>query len=76
MHVGDNHIRGGNDTQVRFFDRGMNMHGIWDKGITERVSRDEDYWLEELTVLPSSQGLGTTAEGTRRGLGDRISACG
>jgi hypothetical protein len=23
MHVGNNHDRGGNDTQVRFFDRGV-----------------------------------------------------
>ena len=28
MHVGDNHDRGGNDTQVRFFDRGTNMHRL------------------------------------------------
>ena len=26
LHVGDNHDRGGNDTQVRFFDHGTNMH--------------------------------------------------
>jgi len=25
-HVGDNHDRGGNDTQIHFFDRGSNMH--------------------------------------------------
>ena len=64
MHVGDNHDRGGNDTQVRFFDRGMNMHSFWDSGIIERVSRNEDYWLKELTVLPTPQSRDTTAEGT------------
>ena len=26
MHVGDNHDKGGNQTQVRFYDRGTNMH--------------------------------------------------
>ncbi len=29
-HVGDNHDRGGNDTQVRWFSRGSNMHRVWD----------------------------------------------
>ena len=29
-HVGDNHDKGGNQTQVRFFDRGTNMHALWD----------------------------------------------
>ena len=62
MHVGDNHDRGGNDTQVRFFDRGTDMHSLWDSGIIDRVSTDEDYWLKELTVLPSSQSQDATTE--------------
>ncbi len=33
MNVGDNHDRGGNDTQVRSFDRGMNLHSLWDGGM-------------------------------------------
>jgi hypothetical protein len=28
-HVGDNHDRGGNDTQFRFCERGTNMHALW-----------------------------------------------
>ncbi len=31
LHVGDNHDRGGNDTQVQFFDKGTNMHQLWGK---------------------------------------------
>jgi nuclease S1 len=64
MHVGDNHDRGGNDTQVRFFDKGTNMHSLWDGGMLARMSNDEDYWLNELTVLPSSQTPDTTSAGT------------
>jgi nuclease S1 len=64
MHVGDNHDRGGNDTQDRFFDRGTNMHSLWYGGMIERVSKDEDYWLKELTVLPSLQSPDTTTHGT------------
>jgi hypothetical protein len=64
MHVGDNHDRADNVTQIRFFDRGMNIHRPWDGGMIERASREEDYWLKELTVLPSSQTPDTRAAGT------------
>ncbi len=37
LHVGDNHDRGGNDTQVRWFTRGSNMHRVWDSGIIDRA---------------------------------------
>jgi hypothetical protein len=29
-HVADNHDKGGNQTQVGWFDRGSNMHRVWD----------------------------------------------
>jgi hypothetical protein len=64
MYVGDNHDRGGYDTRVRFFDRGTNMHSLRDSGMIERVSKNEDYWIKELTVLPSLQSRDTTTEGT------------
>jgi nuclease S1 len=64
MHVGDNKDRGGNDTQARYFDRGTNMHSLWDGRTIERMSRSEDYWIKELSVLPSSQTPDTTAGGT------------
>jgi nuclease S1 len=64
MHVGDNHDRGGNDTQVRFFDRGTNMHSLWDSGMIERVSRDEEHWLKELNAMATPQSPVNTAEGT------------
>jgi hypothetical protein len=64
MHVGDNHDRGGNDTQVRSFDRGMNMHSLCDSGMIERVSKNEDYSIKQLPVLPSLQSRDTTTEGT------------
>jgi hypothetical protein len=63
-HVGDNHDRGGNDTQVRYFDRGTNMHSLWDGGMIERVSRDEDYWLKELSSLSSPQSPQGVSAGT------------
>jgi hypothetical protein len=50
-HVGDNHDKGGNLTQVRWFDRGSNMHRVWDTGIIERAGGTEDFWLAELAEL-------------------------
>ena len=64
MHVGDNHDRGGNDTQFRFFDRGTNMHSLWDGGMIQRMSDKEDYWLKELTFLPPAQSPDKSARDT------------
>jgi S1/P1 Nuclease len=44
LHVGDNHDRGGNDTQVRRFGRGSNMHRVWNSGIIDHAARGEDGW--------------------------------
>jgi hypothetical protein len=63
LHVGDNHDRGGNDTQVTFFDEVTNMHSLWDTGMIERFSQSEDEWLKELAVLASPQSQETTSEG-------------
>jgi hypothetical protein len=46
LHVGDNRDRGGNDTQVRFFDKGSNLHKVWDIDLMDRVNQDEDAWLQ------------------------------
>ena len=51
LHVGDNHDKGGNRTQVRFYDRGTNMHRLWDSDMIERAGDDEDFWLADLALL-------------------------
>jgi hypothetical protein len=53
-HVGDNHDKGGNLTQVRWFDRGSNMHCIWDSDTIEHVSSSEDFWLADLAKLDTA----------------------
>jgi hypothetical protein len=55
MHVGDNHDRGGNDTQVRWFDRGSNMHRVWDSDLVEWNTKSEDIWLRELAELDTPE---------------------
>ena len=51
LHVGDNHDKGGNQTQVRFYDRGTNMHRLWDSDIIQRAGDDEDFWMADLASL-------------------------
>ena len=51
LHVGDNHDKGGNKTQVRFFDEGTNMHRLWDSGMILHAGDTEDFWLADLAEL-------------------------
>jgi hypothetical protein len=51
LHVGDNRDKGGNKTQVRFFDQGTNMHRLWDSDMILRVGDSEDFWVADLTEL-------------------------
>ncbi len=51
LHVGDNHDKGGNKTQVRFFEDGTNMHRLWDSGMIRHVGDTEDFWLADLAAL-------------------------
>jgi hypothetical protein len=54
-HVGENGDKGGNQTQVRWFDRGSNMHRVWDSGIIERAGDSEDFWLADLAEFDTEQ---------------------
>ena len=63
-HVGDNKDRGGNDTQVRFYDRGTNMHRLWDSDLLSRVSQQEEVWLKELAALDTQEAREAAAMGT------------
>jgi hypothetical protein len=54
-HVGDNGDKGGNQTQVRWFDKGSNMHRVWDSGIIERAGDSEDFWLADLAEFDTEQ---------------------
>jgi hypothetical protein len=66
LHVGGRGDRGGNDLQVRFFEQGTNLHRLWDEGLIERHSTDEEAWVRELeaTATPdqSRRWCATTIE--------------
>jgi nuclease S1 len=63
-HVGDNHDKGGNQTQVRFYDRGTNMHSLWDTGMIVRVSNKEDFWIDDLAKLDLPEARQEAMKGT------------
>ncbi len=66
MHVGDNNDKGGNRTQVRFFDEGTNMHSLWDTRMIERINHSEDFWVKELAAYETQNkdALATARQGT------------
>jgi nuclease S1 len=49
LHVGHRGDRGGNDTQVQFFDNGTNMHSVWDSGLIEHANKTEAEWVAALS---------------------------
>ncbi len=49
---------------MRFFDRGTNMLSLWDGGIIEWNTKNEDVWLKELTEFPSPQRPDNVTDGT------------
>jgi nuclease S1 len=51
LHVGDRGDRGGNDLQLRFFERGTNLHRLWDTDILEYGGDTEDGWVATLERL-------------------------
>jgi nuclease S1 len=67
LHVGDNHDRGGNDTQVRFFDQGTNMHRLWDGDMIGHVCEDEACWLAELVAMDTPEARARAMAGTVEG---------
>jgi nuclease S1 len=64
LHVGDNKDKGGNQTQVRWYDRGSNMHRVWDSGIIERAGTTEEYWLDKLAELDIAENRAAWMTGT------------
>ncbi len=64
LHVGENHAKGGNRLQVRFFDRGSNLHSVWDTGIITRAQPKEDRWVADLIVIDTAEALAASQKGS------------
>ena len=66
LHVGDNGDRGGNLLQVLFFDRGTNLHSVWDSKIMERHTDNKQVWLWDMTFLANPRMVAEWSKGTPR----------
>ena len=57
LHVGDNRDRGGNLTQVRFFEDGTNLHQLWDSGLIRRIGGNDQIWAGrvERAITPQTE---------------------
>jgi len=63
FHVGDNHDRGVNNTEIRFLDHGSNMHRLGDSDPLTWNTRSRDVWVPELAGLDTDQNRATTLRG-------------
>jgi hypothetical protein len=63
VHVGDNHDRGGNDTQIQFEGRGSNLHRLWDSQIIDKAGHDERAWVGRLQPLLTPENIEAWSRG-------------
>jgi nuclease S1 len=56
--------KGGNTLQVRWFDRGSNLHRVWDSGIIDHTGWGEDGWLAGLIARDTDEARGNAQMGT------------
>jgi hypothetical protein len=64
LHVGDNNDRGGNLTQIQYFNEGTNLHRMWDSHLIDDASRDERAWVDRIRPLLTPQNVETWSKGT------------
>jgi hypothetical protein len=64
LHVGENHDKGGNQTQVQFFGEGTNLHRLWDSGLIEHGGATEDFWIAELGAVDTPAARAAAVQGT------------
>ena len=64
LHVGENHDKGGNNLQVRWFDRGSNLHRVWESGIIDHTGWGEDGWFAGLIARDTDEARDNAQMGT------------
>ncbi len=64
VHVGHRDDRGGNDLQVQFFDRGTNLHSVWDSGLIDQANLTEAQWVEKLNKSITPEQVEAWSKGT------------
>lgn len=64
LHVGDNHDRGGNLTQIQFLGEGTNLHRLWDSGLINEIDRNERAWVERIEPLLTRENIRAWSRGS------------
>ena len=64
VHVGHRADRGGNDLQVQFFDKGSNLHSVWDSGLLEHANIPDADYLRALEGRISPELAARWSQGT------------
>jgi hypothetical protein len=64
LHVGDNKDKGGDQTQVRFFDEGTSMRRLWDSDMIEHEGNSEDFWVADPSALDTGENCKAWMGGT------------
>jgi hypothetical protein len=64
LHVGDHNDKGGNDTQVQYFNEGDNLHRLWDSTLINDASRDERAWVRQIEPLLTDANVAAWTRGS------------
>jgi hypothetical protein len=64
LHCSDDNDRGGNDVKVKFFDKPMNLHSVWDSGIISYIGLGDVAYAARLDSTLTPQTLENYQKGT------------
>ena len=64
LHVGDNNDRGGNSTQVQFFNTGTNLHRLWDSDLIHKVGGNDRAWVYQVDKLITPESVKDWSKGS------------
>jgi hypothetical protein len=64
LHVGDNNDRGGNLTQVQFFNEGTNLHRLWDSDLIHKLGGNDRAWTNRIEKQITPETIKEWSRGT------------
>jgi hypothetical protein len=64
LHVGDNNDRGGNLTQVQFFNEGTNLHRLWDSDLIHKIGGNDRAWTDRIEKEITPETIKEWSKGT------------
>ena len=64
LHVGDNNDKGGNLTQVQFFNEGTNLHRLWDSDLIHKIGGNDRAWTDRIDRQITAESTKEWSKGT------------